>query len=96
MKQSLLRATLRDFLAEPWRADLVPGFPAAQEEAIAAGALGATLSGAGPAVFAVAEKDGAAAVATALIAGFRSARVGATVRICRLDTQGARILEATP
>lgn len=93
--RDLLRATLRDFLAEPWRADLVPGFPAAQEGALAAGALGASLSGAGPAVFAVADKDGAATVATGLIEGFQSVRVGATVRICRLDTRGARIVEAT-
>jgi homoserine kinase len=91
----LMRATLRDVLAEPWRADLVPGFPAAQEKALEAGALGASLSGAGPAVFAVAETEGAAAVATALVEGFQSARVDATVRICRLDTQGARIIEVT-
>jgi homoserine kinase len=93
--RDLMRATLRDFLAEPWRAELVPGFPAAQEGALAAGALGASLSGAGPAVFAVAEKNAAAAVATGLIEGFQSVRVGATVRICRLDTRGARIVEAT-
>jgi homoserine kinase len=94
--RDLLRATLRDLLAEPWRAELVPGFPAAQERALAAGALGASLSGAGPAVFAVAEQEDVAAVATALVEGFRSERIEATARICRLDTQGARIVEATP
>lgn len=92
----LLRATLRDLLAEPWRAGLVPGFRAAQQAALAAGALGASLSGAGPAVFAVAEGEDAEAVAAALAGGFHSAGVESTVRICRIDSQGACILERTP
>lgn len=81
----LLKATLRDLIAEPWRADLVPGFRAAQAGALAAGALGCSLSGSGPAVFAVCEEEDAPAVAAALD------RFGAA-RICRLDFQGARIL----
>jgi len=91
--RGLLRASLRDIVAEPWRADLVPGFRAAQRGALAAGALGASLSGAGPAVFAVALEDDAAAVAAALAEGFQSEKVESTVRICRLDTRGARLLE---
>lgn len=81
----LLKATLRDLLAEPWRADLVPGFREAQAGALGAGALGCSLSGSGPAIFAVCGEEDAAAVAAAL-EGF-----GAT-RICRLDLRGARIL----
>lgn len=92
----LLRATLRDLLAEPWRAGLVPGFREAQRGALAAGALGASLSGAGPAVFAVAEENDAPAVATALVEGFRTRSVAAEARVCRLDREGARILESVP
>lgn len=88
----LLRETLRDLLAEPWRAGLVRGFREAQQNALEAGALGASLSGAGPAVFAVAEDGDACAVATALESGFRSAGVAAEVRICRIDERGARLL----
>lgn len=94
--RSLLRATLRDPLAEPWRAALVPGFRAAQRGALDAGALGCSLSGAGPAVFAVAEEENAPAVAAALATGFRSEGVDTAVRICRLDVRGARILEEEP
>jgi homoserine kinase len=90
--RELLRATLRDLLAEPWRADLIPGFREAQRAALKAGALGASLSGAGPAVFAVTEEKDAAAVATALAGGFQSRGVAAETRICVLDLQGARIL----
>lgn len=90
--RELLRATLRDLLAEPWRASLVPGFRSAQRAALDAGALGASLSGAGPAVFAVAEDKDAPAVAAALASGFQSRWVAAETRICVLDLQGARIL----
>jgi homoserine kinase len=83
--RALLRATLRDLLAEPWRADLVPGFREAQAGALGAGALGCSLSGSGPAVFAVCGEEDAPAVAAAL-EGFGIAR------ICRLDLRGARIL----
>lgn len=83
--RALLRATLRDLLAEPWRADLVPGFREAQAGALGAGALGCSLSGSGPAVFAVCGEEDAPAVAAAL-KGF------GIVRICRLDVRGARIL----
>ncbi|MEA2559802.1 MAG: homoserine kinase [Acidobacteriota bacterium] len=81
----LLKATLRDLLAEPWRADLVPGFREAQAGALEAGALGCSLSGSGPAVFAVSSEEDAPAVAAAM-EGF------GVVRICRLDLRGARIL----
>lgn len=94
--RDLLRATLRDPLAEPWRADLVPGFRAAQRGALEAGALGASLSGAGPAVFAVAGEEDAPAVADALAGGFRSEGIDTSIRTCRLDTRGARILEEEP
>ena len=92
----LLKETLRDLLAEPWRAGLVPGFRAAQQGALAAGALGASLSGAGPAIFAVAEDSDAPEVATALASGFRSAGVATEVRICRIDEHGARLLDESP
>jgi len=88
----LLRETLRDLLAEPWRAPLVRGFREAQRAALHAGALGASLSGAGPAVFAVAEDGDSRAVAAALESGFHSAGVAAAARICRIDERGARVL----
>ncbi len=70
----LLREGLRDLLVEPRRAPLVPGFTAVQAAAMAAGALGASLSGAGPSVFAwCASKAGAEAAAAAMQAAFADA-----------------------
>jgi homoserine kinase len=89
----LLGASLCDLLAEPHRARLVPGFREVQAAAVGQGALGCTLSGAGPAVFAVAGRDRVAQVAAAMGAAWEGAGVRCQVRVCRVEGQGARILE---
>lgn len=86
----LLERVLRDLLAEPYRAALVPGFREAQAAALAAGALGCSLSGAGPAVFAVVRREHAERVAAAGEQAWRTAGVEAEARICHLDQRGAR------
>ncbi|MEO7064584.1 MAG: homoserine kinase [Dokdonella sp.] len=48
----LIRAGLNDVLIEPRRAALVDGFAAVKQAALDSGALGASISGAGPSVFA--------------------------------------------
>ncbi len=48
----LLRSGLLDVLVEPRRAALIPGFARVKSAALDAGALGASISGAGPSVFA--------------------------------------------
>ena len=91
--RDLLRRCLRDPLAEPYRAPLVPGFRAAQAAALAAGAWGCALSGSGPAIFAVAESPAQAqGVAGAVQEGLRGAGLDSTVRLCGLDRQGARLI----
>lgn len=49
---ALIREGLRDLLVEPRRAPLIPGFFAVKQAALDHGALGASISGAGPSVFA--------------------------------------------
>ncbi len=49
----LISRSLCDAVAEPLRAGRVPGFAQAKEEALARGALGFSLSGSGPSVFAL-------------------------------------------
>lgn len=88
----LRRTCLRDLLAEPHRAGLVPGFRAVQAAAMGQGAEGCTLSGAGPAIFAVADRGRVEAVAEAMARAWDQAGVRSQVRICRLEEQGARIL----
>ncbi|WP_397607306.1 homoserine kinase [Silanimonas sp.] len=49
--EALVRQGLDDVLVEPRRAALIPGFAAVKRAALDAGALGSSISGAGPSVF---------------------------------------------
>jgi homoserine kinase len=92
--RDLLRACLRDLLAEPYRAGLVPGFREVQAAGLHAGAWGCSLSGAGPAVFAVAGSAAAApAIGEAMRRAWAGAGVGCEIKVCVLDRQGARVVE---
>ena len=54
---ALLGRSISDALVEPVRAPLVPGFAEVKRAALEAGALGCSLSGSGPSVFAFAASD---------------------------------------
>ncbi|GAB4186831.1 MAG: homoserine kinase [Wenzhouxiangellaceae bacterium] len=56
----LIRCGLADVLVEPRRAALIPGFHSAKQAAMESGALGASISGAGPSIFAWFEGEEAA------------------------------------
>lgn len=62
----LLRIALDDVLHVPYRRDLVPGLEKLQEAARKAGAYGATLSGSGSTLVAIAPQDAADSVADAM------------------------------
>ncbi len=49
----LISRSLNDVIAEPARAHLIPGFQEIKRAALAAGALGCSISGAGPSLFAL-------------------------------------------
>jgi homoserine kinase len=86
----LITAGLADRLHQPYRAHLYPRSAALLERAPALGALGATISGAGPTVLVWATETTAAAVATAL-----QAEVGdwAAVLPAPFTAAGAALLE---
>lgn len=90
--RALLARCLRDPLAEPHRAPLVPGFQVAKAAALAAGALGFSLSGSGPSVFAVVEEDRAEAVAEAVSSAFLAEGLPCRSWACGLDARGARVM----
>jgi homoserine kinase len=70
----LIRDGMQDVLVEPRRAALIPGFTRVKAAALAHDALGASLSGAGPSVFAwFASKATAEEAAPAMQAGFAAA-----------------------
>ena len=90
---ALLGRALDDRIAEPARARLLPGFVAAKQAALAAGALGGSISGSGPTAFALAQGDACArAVAEAMLAAYTGAGISAQVRVDQVDRLGARVV----
>ncbi len=51
----LIKRSLQDVIIEPQRAQLIPGFFELQEKVLNAGALGCSISGAGPSIFALSD-----------------------------------------
>ena len=58
----MIRDSFNDVIIEPQRQTLIPGFKDVQRGAMSAGALGCSISGAGPTIFAWAEMQHAEAV----------------------------------
>lgn len=84
-----------DRIAEPVRASLVPGFLAAKAAALEAGALAASISGAGPSVFALCDgAEAAERVATAIAHAFEhAAGLAADRHFGLVPRHGARVVE---
>jgi homoserine kinase len=89
----LLGRAIDDRIAEPVRAALLPGFAEVKQAALAAGALGSSISGGGPTVFAlvrghpIGERVAAAMTDAYAANGYKS-----DVRVDHIDRQGARII----
>lgn len=92
---ALLSRALEDHVAEPKRAGLVPGFYAIKAAALDAGALGCSLSGSGPSMFALARSlDAATAAGQAMADAWRAASptVDADLWVSPVGTHGARVV----
>ncbi len=89
----LIRDGLRDVLVEPRRAPLIPGFAAVKAAALDHGALGASISGGGPSVFAwFASRADAEAAAPAMRSGFVDAGFDARAYVSKVAAPGAEVL----
>ena len=82
-----------DQVIEPIRAPMIPGFHDVKRAALEAGAHGCTISGAGPALFAVATAETAEKVALAMNAAFRQHGLNSRHFICPPDNRGARKID---
>ncbi|CAA9370666.1 MAG: Homoserine kinase [uncultured Gemmatimonadetes bacterium] len=91
---ALVGRSLRDVLIEPHRAALIPGFHEVKEAAMAAGALGCSISGAGPSLFAWCDGGASAdAVRGAMVEAFAACGVAADGWTCAVGGPGARVEE---
>ena len=90
---SLVRAGLSDVLVEPRRAPLIAGFAAVKQAALEADAMGASISGAGPSVFAWCEDENTARRAgVAMTAAFAAAGIDSDLHLTAIAGPAARVL----
>jgi homoserine kinase len=89
----LIAASLEDVLIEPQRKGLIPGFQAVKDGAMSAGALGCSISGAGPTMFAWAAEVNAEGVRAAMVEAFRAEGVTCDAWVTRIEPVGASIVK---
>lgn len=88
----LIGHSIKDIIVEPARKHLIPGFDMVKTNALKAGALGVTISGAGPSVISFTSKlADHKKICKAMKKGFASADTECTTVICR-PSKGAFVL----
>jgi homoserine kinase len=90
---ALVRAGLRDVLVEPRRAPLIGGFSDVKQAALDRGAMGSSISGAGPSVFAWFEtRAEAEAAAPAMCAAFAAAGFASESFVSPVNGPAAQVI----
>ncbi|MFC5134421.1 MULTISPECIES: homoserine kinase [Haloferacaceae] len=89
---TLVGAGMSDPVVTPERARLITGYDAVHDAALAAGATGVTVSGAGPAVVAACREGDRQAIAAAMLDAFADADIDARAYQTRIG-RGATVLE---
>lgn len=89
----LIRESLEDVVIEPQRKVLIPGFQAVKDGAMRNGALGCSISGAGPTVFAWCEAHDADRIRNAMVAAFKAHDLDSDAWISTLEPTGARVVD---
>lgn len=85
------KAVSGDLIVEPARSIMIPGFREAKEAALKAGALGFSISGAGPSVFAITKPNDAEKVAEEIAKAINKTGTKTSITITKPSTEGARI-----
>jgi homoserine kinase len=90
----MIRASFEDVVIEPQRQTLIPGFSEVRRAAMEAGALGCSISGAGPSMFAWARAENSAAVLAAMRREFERQSLATDGWVVELASPGARLVES--
>src|SRR6267154_2992320 len=88
----MIRASLEDVVIEPQRQALIPGFQDVRRGAMEAGALGCSISGAGPSMFAWAREAAAPAVLGAMRGAFGRHALATDAWVVEVRSAGARLI----
>lgn len=89
----MIRDSFEDVVIEPQRQALIPGFRDVRSAAMAHGALGCSISGAGPSVFAWCEAHRAETIRQAMVAGFAAHGLASDHWVTTIEPIGARLLD---
>jgi homoserine kinase len=91
---TLFGKSMEDEVAEPARKALIPYYDEAKSVAFAAGAVGCSISGAGPSILAVCDAlDVAKATGVRFKKIYKEAGLGCAIMVTKVDRQGARIIK---
>ncbi len=89
----LIGDSIKDVIVEPARQHMIPGFAKVKENALKAGALGVTISGAGPSVIAFSEGSAdLKKISLAMSKGFASVNIKCQTVICK-PSKGAVVIK---
>jgi homoserine kinase len=88
----MIRASFEDVVIEPQRAALIPGFQEVRRGALEAGALGCSISGAGPSMFAWTLESSTEAVRTAMRREFARQALATDDWVVEMSSPGARVI----
>lgn len=89
----MIRASFQDVVIEPQRAALIPGFNEVRRGAMEAGALGCSISGAGPSMFAWTLEATAPGVLAAMRREFARQSLATDQWVVELRSPGARLVD---
>jgi homoserine kinase len=89
----MIRDAFEDVIIEPQRQQLIPGFKAVKQAAMSNGALGCSISGAGPTVFAWCEAPYAEGIRSAMVAAFSEHGLESDHWVSTIEASGARVID---
>ena len=90
----LIKASLEDVVIEKQRQVLIPGFAEVRAAAMEKGALGCSISGAGPTIFAMCLERDAAAVRDAMVRAFAGEGIATDKWIVPVQSGGAHVVSS--
>ncbi|MDR3625593.1 MAG: homoserine kinase [Ignavibacteriaceae bacterium] len=89
----LIGRSLQDVIVEPIRSILIPGFNKIKNTALEAGALGCSISGSGPSIFALSKSETIAKKAgDAMMEALNSIEVDGDLYISKINKQGPKVI----
>jgi homoserine kinase len=89
----LIGRSLQDVIVEPIRSILIPGFNKIKNTALEAGALGCSISGSGPSIFALSKSEAIAKKAgNAMMEALNSIEVDGDLYISKINKQGPKVI----